>query len=519
MKNLAPRIVIVLIAAGATGCQQAYQVSAIQLPLCRQVVGSVEPFEARDLRWKWESAASPEYNQNMATPMVADIDGDGVSDFIFTSFTSWNYASGGILRVASGRDGRELWSTAGQDASLQPLGVAAPAVYDLDRDGKPEILVAGAGALLVFGSDGALVDRFALAEALPSTSRISVADLEFDGVYEIVIGMGATGYLYRYDFAAHRLSGMLLAGVLGMMEVDSGSPGLEVVTSKAIHGSALAKLRDLAVPGAAETLTGVTAAFGNFDSEADAEIVMTQNSPARVSVFKGSTGLRISHWEESAADREDCAARTTRSNSQIGAANVGDLDGDRRADITFAGTCWFRGLKQGGSGLEELWKLETRDFSSSVTGSSVYDFNGDGKVEVLYNDELYLRIIDGLTGQVLYRLRNDNGTLWENPVVASLRPGEPASIVVSANSYTGYAQKDDPLAMEDAQEGVANVTGIRVIQGGENLWMPTRELWNQFDYLVTNVLDDLQLPRAILEFVAVSDHTRANLPRISHPCR
>jgi hypothetical protein len=483
---------------------------------CHPVVGSVQPREASDLRWKWSTSSAPEYNQNMATPMVADVNGDGVSDFVFSTFKGNAYTANGILRVVSGIDGTEIWSTAGRAASEQPLGSAAPAIYDLDRDGRPEILIAGAKALLVYDHAGRLIDRFTLDESVSHLSRVAVADLDFDGVYEVLIGMTSSAWLYRYDVHAHSLSPALLSNVLGMMDVAPDSPGLEVITSTAIYSSQLRKLNNLELvsPGS----SAMQVAFGNFDGDSDTELVVTQESPVSVSLIKGRTGKRLQSWTESEADRAACLARRGSDSVKVGAPNVGDLDGDGTPDLTFAGACSFRALKSDTTGLHELWQVETRDFSSSVTGSSIFDFNGDGRVEALYNDELFFRILDGRTGNVLFQIANDNGTLFENPVVVSLKPGEPASIVLSANSYTGYTQAADRQRQEAADENITNVTGIRVIQGADNLWMPTRTLWNQFDYIVTNVLDDLEVPSALQDFVGKSNRTRANVPAIVHRC-
>jgi hypothetical protein len=46
---------------------------------------------------------------------------------------------------------------------------------------------------------------------------------------------------------------------------------------------------------------------------------------------------------------------------------------------------------------------QTQDCSSAFTGSSVFDFDGNGKAEVVYADEQYMRIYDGTTGDVLLR--------------------------------------------------------------------------------------------------------------------
>ena len=45
-----------------------------------------------------------------------------------------------------------------------------------------------------------------------------------------------------------------------------------------------------------------------------------------------------------------------------------------------------------------LWQsTATTDTSSRVTGSSVFDFEGDGPAEAVYNDERNLRVYDGKT--------------------------------------------------------------------------------------------------------------------------
>ena len=41
-----------------------------------------------------------------------------------------------------------------------------------------------------------------------------------------------------------------------------------------------------------------------------------------------------------------------------------------------------------------LWIKQTQDCSSAATGSSVFDFEGDGKAEVVYGDETTLHVYD-----------------------------------------------------------------------------------------------------------------------------
>ena len=44
-----------------------------------------------------------------------------------------------------------------------------------------------------------------------------------------------------------------------------------------------------------------------------------------------------------------------------------------------------------------LWVQPSQDASSNVTGSSVFDFDGDGQAEAVYRDECFIRVYNGRT--------------------------------------------------------------------------------------------------------------------------
>ena len=54
----------------------------------------------------------------------------------------------------------------------------------------------------------------------------------------------------------------------------------------------------------------------------------------------------------------------------------------------------------------------------------------------VYADELYMRIYDGTTGEVLTQECNTSGTLHEYPLVADVDGDGQADIVVTSNSYS-----------------------------------------------------------------------------------
>ena len=108
---------------------------------------------------------------------------------------------------------------------------------------------------------------------------------------------------------------------------------------------------------------------------------------------------------------------------------------------------------------------------NSPLNTSAADLDGDGAYELLWNGkDQGFTIYDGRTGNVLF---ND-------PLIVSAT-GSDVPVVADVD-LDGYAEVVVPA------QG-----GIRVI-GFDGVWGPARPLWNQLNYHVTNIEDDLQVP-------------------------
>ena len=79
----------------------------------------------------------------------------------------------------------------------------------------------------------------------------------------------------------------------------------------------------------------------------------------------------------------------------------------------------------------------------------MFDFEGDGRAEILYNDELFFRVYDGRTGALLVQQANPSTTLFEYPVVADIDNDGRAEVVIGLGSQPtagGYVEIREDLA-------------------------------------------------------------------------
>jgi hypothetical protein len=135
--------------------------------------------------------------------------------------------------------------------------------------------------------------------------------------------------------------------------------------------------------------------------------------------------------------------------------------------------------------LHNGWGRVTEDDSSRVTGSSVFDFNGDGAAEVVYGDECYLRIYDGTAGQVLFKTPAPSRTRIENPVVADVDNDGNAEIVHVTNNDANTCS---------VPGGNNHPNGLHVLGDTSDAWVSARRIWNQHAYHITNIGESSQVP-------------------------
>lgn len=368
---------------------------------------------------------------------AGDIDADGVSEIVVCT-------KDGRLRAYEA-DGSVKWLSA-------PRACFMPSIADLDQDGMPEVIDVGH---VVSGADGSTKATF------PTDRYVVVYDVDGDGFLDIV----SPSRVHAAD---------------GTTKIDTG-------------------------------LAGTHAAVGDLDFDGVPEIVaidfpthtvqvwhVDANAPGGFEVIRSGMDLN-----EGISPNPCCVQSPSSSGCLYGGGppTVAHFNSDVYPDVGIAGGIGyivFDGQKLMDTAVASadtrLWLTLTQDCSSAQTGSSVFDFDGNGVAEVVYADETTLHIYDGPTGMPLFETCNTNGTLWEYPLVADVDSDGHADIVVASNSYSSF------------NCGGTKTTGVRVFGDLEGKWVRTRRVWNQHGYMVTNVQESGAIPQ-----VQPSNHLQPGL--------
>ncbi len=503
------------------------------------------------LEWYWPGI---EYNghfyQNIiASPVVGDVNGDGFPDIVVPVYRDSAYASGGtLLVVLDGRgdgngNGQVLFTIPSADdpAAPTPYGIGIPALANFDDDPGLEIVYnMTGGGIRIADNDG--IGEVCDATSFPGCSGRrdvggtlwggpSVSDLNGDGVPEVIIRCQA---LDGRDISNPSLD--LLNESCGQNTVvadlnQDGQP--EVVSTNMAY----------TINGAGGTPLWNTPGSLSSGFLAVADILPDLPGPEVISIYQnfyllsGLTGELII----GAGGSEVNQNIPIPGSGQGGAPTVADFDGDGLPEISTAGSayyvvydpdCWDPPLRSSGTCDSSrvdmiLWETPTQDLSSSRTGSSVFDFEGDGASEVLYNDECFFHIYDGITGEELVDpiIPSSSRTAAEYPLVADVDGDGNSEMIVISNADQAISRDNCHISWKDAGVSIdllceftdctdggdcsggvggtcssvgyqcdasgrcqlpGGTHGVRVYGDAYDSWVRTRPVWPQFSYHVTD---------------------------------
>jgi len=443
------------------------------------------------------------------SPLVADVDGDCIPEIIMAGMENFRAnprLTSGIIFLDS--------QTGETKFSIQTAmyGWSTPnsfAVADVDGDGVPEIIVAAAdhfsnsedlrGRLICYNLDGSIKwisdEKFGANVTFGYGGNLALADFNGDGIPEV--------YIYNEIFNAQT----------GVKLVDGGSNGCGVMREESLHGStAIGIAADLILDNfSLELVAGYTiyeveivnpnGTDGNYMIPHNIEVdgafrdgftsIADITGDGNLDVVVASPGAypegRVYIYNKT-DNQIDLISKASPENGgfglsaqNIGPPFIGDIDGSGTPAIGITRSLRLITYKYNGTDeLEEFWSINTNDHSGT-TGMTMFDFNQDGVMEIVYRDETTLRIINGSVNppEDLAVFRCFSGTGIEHPVVADIDNSGSSKIVVGCGTFIGQRGKMAVFSSPDDQQP----------------WAPSRGIWNQYNYHVFNVNDDLTIPR------------------------
>ncbi len=511
--------------------------------------------------WDWNAGnarSNRDYADVWSTPAVgrvADANCDGVVDLrdppnvVVVSGRSIDETTGlgtccqcngtvptschtGVLRVLDGRTGAELTSVRRASASSVGFAGVSVALGDLDHDRDIDIAaVTGEGYVVIIDHDGTVLRtsdvpiQNADAAAFGWGGGLSIADMDHDNAPEIVFGATvfttAGGTLRQRWRGTAGQSGAVSQQLSTIADVDGAADQhLELVVGRTAYHSDGTILWDRT------DIPDGFPAVADLDGNGTPEVVVV--GTGQVWILDGATGVtRIGPF-------------MLPGTGAGGPPTIADFDGTAGAEIGVAQQNFYTVIDVDyvTHAMRALWSTPNHDLSSSVTGSTVFDFEGDGVAEVLYADECFVWVFDGPTGRVRWAGLTESFTGTEASIVADVDGDGHAEIVVVSNGAnpapsgpgaTGWRCEEAPWNAPDMANGrpawvrpagpTSTYRGVRVFRDAARSWVGTRTIWNEHTYHVTNVCmpnDDACEPGSYEGQIPLSERRNWTLPWLNN---
>ena len=423
----------------------------------------VDAFEANPITFhpglpmvEWWDATSGGADGVISTVAAGDVNNDGLVEIAVSS-------NNGNLYLYQG-DGSDtgggtpiLWSYA---TGSEP---DAPVLVELDGNPGIEIFVGSDSGVHALHSDGSLYWFTDTVKTGFPAGGASAGNLDADDEAEIVVAADTSVVVFESDGTIAHEFASLNDQVLPPVLADLTGDGLlDILVAKPADDTIYLLNYDQGIsPGIEWTYTLTSdisllrgsPAVANIDGDPEPEVIVTSsgfvNALNHDGTFLWSTPIGI---------------------GAPGGVSIADTDGDGEVEIITtvqfnSGTIYV--LNADGS---LLWDAPATD-TTSGTSASTHDLDGDGIWEVIWNGAgMGLVIYNGADGEILFQEPMINSiTRTDFPVVADVDNDGHAEILAGAPA------------------------GFYVV-GYDDVWAESRDLWNQYNYHMTNINDDLTVP-------------------------
>lgn len=407
---------------------------------CNPTVGTLEP----QLKWQWFGSGLS--HMPVVGPLM-DTNNDGLVNADDVPFVLGKTFTG--LQAVRGDTAQTVWTF--NNGQMAAGTGDTPALGDLNGDGYPEVVtyqfnkrivaISGNGQQLWVSSE-------AIAISSQFHNSLSIADLDGDGQAEILaenLVLNSDGSL-RWRVPVGTFVTTPLAADInldGRQEVIMGGHVFDA------DGNPLWNIGQHGQP----TFRGFSA-VANLDDDDFAEIIIVVQPTHSLLALEHDGRLK---W-----------GPIVLPGLNGGSPVIADVDNDGEPEIgveVFSDK--FLMFEANGS---LKWAQTINDPSTGASGASAFDFDNDGRIEIVFQDHTQLYLFDGATGNIRTSLPNTSLTWIEYPVIADVDADGHADIIaLNGNSITAYTDAN-------------------------NSWQATRGIWNQHVYHIDNVTVDGGIP-------------------------
>lgn len=371
----------------------------------------------------------------VTAPALGDLDGDGRPEVVAMT------TLGDVF--ARGADGKPLpgWPVRLRGSHEQ----SSPLVADLDRDGTAEVVIAVNREVYALDRAGRPLPGWPQPTPRVVLCSPAAGDVDGDGDLEVVV-LDEEANLYVFDAGGRALPGWPRKvgshsnTTPALADLD-GEPGVEILTGTTDGWLVALRMDGSSAPGSWPVLVGLmgpaSPAVADLDGDGEVEIVAVTAAGALYLL-----------------DRQGSYGTVTRVAGQYSFSSpaVGDLDGDGRAEIAIGGGqadgAGFVSLFDAAGTMMPGWPVAT----GAEVGASpaLVDLDGDGRREVLVPDlygQLHALRADGR--EIPGWPRDLDGWVLSSPVAADL-DGDGGLEVVLGRIVLGVLRA--PIAMTYAIE-------------------------------------------------------------------